>query len=111
MSRSLLPLLAVLLVGCGVTEETFAYEFAKLSCKKAQRCDREDFEDWYDDLDDCIDDVEPVWELIQDGAEFLCEIDYQIASRCYRQLRNASCDEWDDEDYNPEACEDYVVCD
>ncbi len=113
MSRTPFALtsLCMLLVGCGVTEESFAVEFATMTCRKARSCEPEDFEDWYDDLDDCVDDTEGVWELVQDGAELFCDIDYQLASRCYRQLKFASCEQWDDEDWNAEACDEYVVCD
>jgi hypothetical protein len=111
MSRIALALATLLLVGCHVTEEDFAYKYALVSCKKARRCEPEDFEDWYDDLEDCVDDAEALWELWQDGTELFCDIDYQIASQCYRQMKLASCEDWDDPDWDPEACQDYVVCD
>ncbi len=113
MSRTHLALvgLSLSLVGCGVTEETFAYKFGELTCKKMKRCEPDDYEDFYDDLDDCIDDAETLWELVQDGSELFCDIDYQLASQCYRALKYASCDKYDDDDWSPESCEDYVVCD
>jgi hypothetical protein len=62
-------------------------------------------------MDDCVDDLEGIYDEVQDWAEMLCDIDYQMASRCYRQMKWASCDELDDENWSPEACEEYVVCD
>jgi hypothetical protein len=102
--------LGLVLVGCGVTEDNFGYKFAVVTCKKARNCEPDDFEDWYDDLEDCVDDFEPIFDELQDWTEIICDIDYQLASQCYRQLRFASCDDWEDPDWNPEACEDYVVC-
>ncbi len=112
MSRSSLALagVALLMVGC-VTEDNFAEKFAELSCKKLRRCDPDDYDDFYDDMADCVDDGEALWDLVQDGSELFCDIDYQLATRCYRAIKYASCDTYEDDDFSPEACEDYVVCD
>jgi hypothetical protein len=110
MSRSTLALAALTLAGCNVNEDTFAYKFAVVYCRHLRRCEPGDWEDWYDELEDCVDDAERAFALIQDGAELFCDIDYQIASECYRKSKLASCDTWDDPDEQPEACEDYVVC-
>jgi hypothetical protein len=102
---------SLLSVGCSVDEDNFAAKFARLSCKRTRQCEPDDFDDWYDDMDDCVDDLEGIYDEVQDWAEMLCDIDYQMASRCYRQMKWASCDELDDENWSPEACEEYVVCD
>ncbi len=111
MSRIPIALSTLLLIGCGVNEDTFAYKFSVVSCKKSYQCDQEDFLDVFDDVAECVDETEPFMEEVQDWSEALCDIDYQLASQCYRELKWASCDDWNDSGWYPEVCEDYLICD
>jgi len=112
MSRTPLALasLSLLMLGC-VTEDNFSEKFASVTCRKMRRCEPDDYDDFYDELGDCVDDAEALWDLVQDGSELFCDIDYQLASRCYRALKLATCSDYEDDDWSPESCEDYVVCD
>jgi hypothetical protein len=106
--RSALPL-ALLLIACGVNEDNFADKFAHVLCSQAEECYPDDFDDSYEDFGECLDDMAAYMDDVQRTAEQLCEIDYEIASECYADLKSMSCDEID-EGQSPPACGDYVVC-
>jgi hypothetical protein len=102
--------LLLLLTACGVNEDNFADKFGHLLCSLSEECYEEDFDDAYDDFEDCLDDTTRLMEDVQDYAESLCAIDYDIASECYADMKAMSCEEFEDGQETP-SCSDYVVCD
>ncbi len=110
MPRSLLAGLSLLLVGCFVDEENFPDKYAKVSCDKFQDCEPDDFDEYYESMAECRDDVVEVWDELEDFLGIFCDLDYDYAGKCIRDMRRASCDDYSDADWSSDACDDFMDC-
>jgi hypothetical protein len=94
------------LVACSVPEEDFPETYGKAMCKQISKCDKADYESAYDDDDDCRDDWADVADFILDAGDLLGQTySEEKATDCISELKKASCDDFDDGDYECEVFE------
>ncbi|MFT5585516.1 MAG: hypothetical protein ACI9VR_003108 [Cognaticolwellia sp.] len=106
------------LVACSVPEEDFAEAYGETICKQLSKCQQADYEATYEDNDcedprDCVptrDICVDIWgdigDLILFGGNLLGQ-DYseENATDCLTEIRRASCEEFEDADYECEVFE------
>jgi hypothetical protein len=98
-------ILVLALAACGVEREDYPKVYAKATCAKLYKCDRGNFENAYSSMGDCRADWERLADDIADAFDLFGEYDPGVAGKCVRAIRSASCDEFDNGDYDA-ACND-----
>ena len=102
--RAVPPLLAALiLAGCGISEDRFATRSAEARCEFYADCGT--LESYGDTLDACKAQVEALTKDSLNAED--CDYDAQAARQCLQDIKEASCDA-EDNDEGDVACDD--VC-
>ena len=97
--------LVLVLTGCGVDREDYPKVYARATCTQLLECDRGSFENAYTSMADCHADWERLASDIADAFDLFGDYDPAAAGKCVRAIRSASCDEFDNGDYDA-ACND-----
>lgn len=113
LKLELTMLLALFLIGCGVSEDSFAAQAADVGCSKAEECSPDSFTAVYGDQAECVDASTTLFEALYGCYIDNCETyDGGKASDCISEAKGMSCDDYNDPNYSSSACEDiWTECD
>jgi len=95
-----------LLAGCTVAEHDFPEAYGKAMCKRMKQCERGEYDNTWDDKAECVDDMAEFADFFLDagdllGQEYVPELGYD----CIREVKGASCAEFEDGEYDCEVFE------
>jgi hypothetical protein len=93
------------LVACAVHEEDFPEAYGEAICTQIESCN-DDYADIYETDEDCVDLWAVAGDLILFGGN-LTDQEYSAkgAGACARNIKRASCDDFEDGDYECEVFE------
>ncbi len=99
MRHMIIAMTTLGLTGC-LSERNFDERFARAVCKKAKECDRSAFDkEW-----ECVDQAEAGTALMH-GFQGDCDFNRDKAKQCLKDVRSATCSEYESGIMNS-ACEE-----
>ena len=90
-----------------LTDDNVTEVSANEFCKKHRACDSDLWKDTFqEDFEECQDDLKRGFDTAKDvGALVGIEVDLREAKQCLQDLRSASCDDFNNDDYSTN-CDD-----
>ena len=105
VTRSRLPLAALLLCACGVNTDNFPDKYGHALCKVHYDCEISRFEAAYDDPKDCEEKIgDNVWRLLGGVTGEQCDFDKGAARDCLDDISKAECGALESGTWSSESC-------
>jgi hypothetical protein len=94
--------IAVVMVGCIPPKEAdYPDVWAGVDCARQQECDKGAFESDWSDMDDCRSQMADFADSVMDAQDlFGGEYDSKHAGECLSAVRTATCEEFQNNDFN-----------